>query len=229
MLQIVSRPEVRASRLWAPASVHPSSLYGLALIYTLGSQGCVVILLVLCSVIFSQFILLIMVKSTVQSVAVGDSVIVKDSSGFHSGKVTSVSSAVVEITLADFNDDSGDSGAAVRLSPAQALTAARRFVRQEKIVNPIKVVKVIKKPERKPNRTRSIGTQTTDGSIKEGWIAWLRDDLEQTLLYDGVERLLKVNVPDVMSKLIKRVFDKEERLARGLAYRPDQSYSRTLY
>ena len=111
MLQIVSRPEVRASRLWAPASVHPSSLYGLALIYSLGSQGCIVILLVLCSVIFSQFILLIMVKSTVQSVAVGDSVIVKDSSGFNSGKVTSVSSTVVEITLADFNDNSGDSGA----------------------------------------------------------------------------------------------------------------------
>jgi len=170
-----------------------------------------------------------MVRSIIQSVVVGDSVIVKDSSGFHSGEVVSVSSVVAEIRLSDFNDDSGDSGAAVRLSPAQALTAVRRFVRQEKIANPVPIVKVIKKAGRRPNRTRSIGTMTTDGSIKEGWIAWLRDDLEQTLLYDGVERLLKVNVPDVMSKLIKRVFDKEERLARGLAYRPDQSYSRTLF
>ena len=72
-----------------------------------------------------------MVRSTIQSVVVGDSVIVKDSSGFLSGEVVSVSSAVVEIRLSDFNDDSGDSGAAVRLSPAQALTAVRRFVRQE--------------------------------------------------------------------------------------------------
>ena len=58
-----------------------------------------------------------MVRSTIQSVVVGDSVIVKDSSGFHSGEVVSVSSAVVEIKLSDFDDDSGDSGAAVRLSP----------------------------------------------------------------------------------------------------------------
>ena len=170
-----------------------------------------------------------MVKSVIQSVSAGDCVIVKDNSGFYSGRITSVGSAAVEIQLDDYGDDSGDSGAAVRLSVSQALTAARRHARQQKIVNPVAVVKEIKKVARKPNRTRSIGVQTTDGGIKEGWIAWLRDDLEQTLLYDGVERLLKVNVPDVMSKLIKRVFDKEERLARGLAYRPDQSYSRTLY
>ena len=51
-------------------------------------------------------------RSIIQSVVVGDSVIVKDSSGFHSGEVVSVSSAVVEIKLSDFDDDSGDSGAA---------------------------------------------------------------------------------------------------------------------
>ena len=164
-----------------------------------------------------------MVRSVIQSVSAGDCVIVKDSSGFYSGRVTSVKSGTI------LDDDSGDSGAAVRLTVPQALTAARRHARQQKIVNPVAVAKEIKKVARKPNRTRSIGVQTTDGGIKEGWIAWLRDDLEQTLLYDGVERLLKVNVPDVMSKLIKRVFDKEERLARGLAYRPDQSYSRTLF
>ena len=51
-----------------------------------------------------------MVRSIIQSVVVGDSVIVKDSSEFHSGEVVSVSSAVVEIKLSDFDDDSGDSG-----------------------------------------------------------------------------------------------------------------------
>ena len=84
-----------------------------------------------------------MVRSTIQRIVVGDSVIVKDSSGFHSGEVVSVSSAVVEIKLSDFDDDSGDSGAAVRLSPAQALTAVRRYVRQEKIASPVPIVKAI--------------------------------------------------------------------------------------
>ena len=141
-----------------------------------------------------------MVRSVIQSVSAGDCVIVKDSSGFHSGRVTSAGSSAVEIRLDDYNDNRGDSGAAVRLTVSQALTAARRHARQQKIVNPVAVAKTVKKVVRKPNRTRSIEVQATDGGIKEGWIAWLRDDLEQTLLYDGVERLLKVNVPDVISE-----------------------------
>ena len=38
-------------------------------------------------VIFNRFKLFQMVKSTIQSVAAGDSVTVKDSSGFHTGKI----------------------------------------------------------------------------------------------------------------------------------------------